>query len=103
MRFSMKQYVLVLVLLLVFSIGPIALFFGFVIGNTSRQVTFNSVAQGRVAHYLFSASTNTGYLQMIGSPTLYTVESDSFMPRFDGISLLAQPYAGITFVYDAAY
>ncbi len=84
-------------------LGIVALFFGFLVGNTSRHVTYASVGRGQVAHYLIAQLDNIGHLQLTIGPTIYIVDERKFTPKFDGRSAFAHPYKGIVLVYDSSY
>ncbi len=60
-------------------LGILVIFTGLVYGMTSRQITYQKVGRGTIAHYL--SADGTGYLQMSTSPTLYVVNETNFMPR----------------------
>jgi len=69
---------------------------GFLIGRSSHQVVYQNVGQGTIAHYI--TGNGTDYLQMDGSPALYTINNKDFNPAFDAnalgsgnISLVYQP------------
>ncbi|MEO6891240.1 MAG: LPXTG cell wall anchor domain-containing protein [Ktedonobacteraceae bacterium] len=70
---------------------------GVFMGTSSHQVTYQSVGQGTIAHYL--SDNTTGYLQMSNSPTLYTVNEKDFSPAINGTSTF-QDGDTISFVYE---
>ncbi|GAC1358078.1 MAG: hypothetical protein NVS4B11_13370 [Ktedonobacteraceae bacterium] len=76
------------------ALGVVLLLAGLIYGLGSRHVEYKSVAQGSIAHYL--SANGSGYLQMVGNPSLYIVHEDNFSPK---IATFADSDT-ISFVYD---
>jgi len=77
-------------------VGSAIAILGFLVGRSSHQVVYQQVDQGTIAHYIIGDDTD--YLQMDGSPTLYTLHKSDFRPTFSvnalgngNISLVYQP------------
>jgi len=70
-------------------LGAIPVIFGIYYGVGSHQVTYRSVGQETVAHFLSgdtSSSDQTGYLQLENDPRLYVINESDFTPRLNGNS-----------------
>ncbi|MBV9229880.1 MAG: hypothetical protein JOZ18_11245, partial [Chloroflexi bacterium] len=63
--------------------GILAIIAGLGVGISSHQVSYQSVGQDTIAHYL--SAQGTGYLQLSSSSTLYLVNEDTFTPTINGI------------------
>ncbi|MBX5457484.1 MAG: hypothetical protein IRZ31_11335 [Thermogemmatispora sp.] len=61
---------------------------GLVVGWRSHQVTYRSSGRGVIAHYLSDPQTHEGYLQLEGSPTLYLLREQDFLPPIKGTATL---------------
>jgi hypothetical protein len=53
---------------------------GFLIGHSSHHVAYQKIAQNTIADYI--AGNGVDYLQLNGSPALYTIKDDDFNPTF---------------------
>jgi len=67
-------------------VGALLLIGGLIYGANSHSVSYQKVSEGTVAHFLSGGSSNTGYLQMSGSPTLYVLNENDFTPSINGIN-----------------
>jgi len=77
-------------------IGSAIALIGFFIGRSSHQVIYQPIAPGTIAHFIVGDGTD--YLQMEGSPTLYTLNEKDFSPTFNvnaigngNVALVYQP------------
>lgn len=77
-------------------IGAALLIGGLIYGTRSHPVTYQSVGQGTVAHFL--AGDSIGYLEMNGSSTLYVLNENDFTPTLNGINTFSDGDT-ISFVY----
>ena len=80
------------------TIGLLLLISGLVYGFDSHSITYHTVGQGSIEHYISAPASRNGYLQMTGSPTLYIVHENDFAPIIHSTSTL-QDGAVIAFVY----
>ena len=80
------------------TIGILLLISGLVYGFDSHSITYHTVAQGSIEHYISAPDSRNGYLQMTGSPTLYIVHENDFVPIIHSTNTL-QDGAVIAFVY----
>jgi hypothetical protein len=83
--------------LLVLGMGIIIL--GLVIGSRPDTIAYQQVGQEPVARFVI-ARDGTGYLQMVGDPTIYIVNTNLFSPKIDSHWLFSQGYQRIGVVYD---
>jgi hypothetical protein len=77
-------------------IGGLLIIGGLIYGASSHQVSYQSVSEGSVAHFLVGDST--GYLEMSGSSALYVVNENDFTPTIDGTNTFGNG-DNISFVY----
>jgi hypothetical protein len=82
---------------LVLGVGIIIL--GLVIGSRPDPVSYQQVGQEPVAHFIV-ARNGTGYLQMVGDPMIYIVNTNLFSPKIDRDWLFSQGYQQVGIVYD---
>ncbi|MBE3564156.1 MAG: hypothetical protein IMW90_00345 [Thermogemmatispora sp.] len=68
--------------------GLLVVGLGLVVGWHSHQVTYRSSGRGTIAHYLSDPQTHEGYLQLEGSPTLYLLREQDFLPPIKGTATL---------------
>ena len=83
--------------LLVLGMGTIIL--GLVIGSRPDPVSYQHVGQEPVARFII-ARDGTGYLQMVGDPTIYIVNTNLFSPKIDSQWLFSQGYQQVGVVYN---
>ena len=69
-------------------VGALLTIGGLVYGIGSHAVTYQSVSQDTVIHYLSPADTSssTGYLQLQNDPNLYVINESDFTPPLTGNS-----------------
>jgi len=79
-------------------LGVLGIVGGLILGFSSHQVTYQSVGQSTIAHFLSSSSDSTGYFQMDGSSTLYYINESDFTPAINGSQTFSDGDA-ISFVY----
>lgn len=77
-------------------IGALLIIGGLIYGASSHHVSYQSVSEGSVAHFLVGDST--GYLEMSGSSALYVVNENDFTPIIDGTNTFGNG-DNISFVY----
>ena len=82
---------------LVLGIGIIIL--GLIIGSTLDRVSYQHVGQKPVARFI-TAWDGTGYLQIVGDPTIYIVDINLFSPKIDSHRLFSQGYQQVGIIYD---
>lgn len=83
--------------LLVLGMGIIIL--GLVIGSRPDPVSYQQVGQEPVARFVI-ARDGTGYLQMVGDPTIYIAKISLFSPKIDSHWLFLQGYQRVGVIYD---
>lgn len=79
-------------------LGALGIIGGLILGFSSHQITYRSVGQSTIAHFLSSSSDSTGYFQMEGSSTLYLINENDFTPTINGTQTFANGDV-ISFVY----
>ena len=79
-------------------LGALGIIGGLILGFSSHQITYRSVGQSTIAHFLSSSSDNTGYFQMEGSSTLYIINENDFTPAINGTQTFVNGDV-ISFVY----
>jgi len=79
-------------------LGVLGFIGGLILGISSHQITYQSVGQSTIAHFLSSSDSNTGYFQMDGSSTLYYISENDFTPAINGSQTFADGDT-ISFVY----
>lgn len=79
-------------------LGGLGIIIGLILGFTSHAVTYLSVGQSTIAHFLSSSDSNTGYFQMEGSSTLYIINENDFTPVINGTQTFVNGDV-ISFVY----
>lgn len=77
-------------------IGIILIGVGLYTGTTSHQVTYQTVSNGVIGHFL--ADDEKGYLQLKGYDDLYVIDQKNFTPVIKGISTF-QNGDNVSFVY----
>jgi len=82
---------------LVLGIGIIIL--GLIIGSTPDPVSYQHVGQEPIARFVI-ARDRTGYLQIVGDPTLYLVNISLLSPKIDSHWLFSQGYQQVGIIYD---
>src|SRR2546429_4567652 len=82
---------------LILGMGTIIL--GLIIGSRPDPVSYQHVGQEPVARFI-TARDGTGYLQMVGDPTVYIVDISLFSPKIDSHWLFSQGYQQVGVVYD---
>jgi len=82
---------------LVLGIGIIIL--GLIIGSTPDRVSYQQVGQEPVVRFI-TARDGTGYLQIVGDPTVYIVDTNLFSPKIDSHWLFSQGYQQVGIIYD---
>jgi hypothetical protein len=87
----------VTLILLVLGIGTIIL--GLIIGSRPDSVSYQQVGREPVDRFTI-ARNGTGYLQMVGDPTIYIVNTNLFSPKIDSHWLFSQGYQQVGVVYD---
>ncbi len=92
----MFQRVAVLVSL-VLGIGTIIL--GLIIGSTPDPVSYQHVGQEPIARFI-TARDETGYLQVVGDPTIYILNISLFSPKINSHWLFSQGYQQVGIIYD---
>ena len=75
--------------LIAFLIGIIVVGLGLLIGMTSYQVTYQSIANQQIQHYISGddSNGNTSYIQMAGSGALFVVYEKDFSPQVSNSDL----------------
>jgi hypothetical protein len=87
----------VALVLLVLGIGTIIL--GLIIGSRPEPVSYQQVGQEPIVHFVI-ARNGTGYLQVVGDPTIYILNTNLFSPKIDSYRLFAQGYQQVGLIYD---
>lgn len=87
----------VTLILLVLGMGTIIL--GLIIGSRPDSVSYQQVGREPVDRFTI-ARNGTGYLQMVGDPTIYIVNTNLFSPKIDSHWLFSQGYQQVGVVYD---
>src|SRR2546423_3491309 len=82
---------------LVLGMGTIIL--GLIIGSRPDAVSYQHVGQEPVARFI-TARDGTGYLQVVGDPTIYIVDINLFSPKIDSHWLFSQGYRQVGIIYD---
>ena len=82
---------------LVLGLGTIML--GLIIGSRPDPVSYQHVGQEPVARFI-TAPDGTGYLQMVGDPTIYILNINLFSPKIDSHWLFSQGYQQVGIIYD---
>ncbi len=82
---------------LVLGLGTIIL--GLIIGSRPDPVSYQHVGQEPVARFVI-AQDGTGYLQMVGDPTIYILNINLFSPKIDSHWLFSQGYQQVGIIYD---
>ena len=82
---------------LILGMGTIIL--GLIIGSRPDPVSYQHVGQEPVARFI-TAWDGTGYLQVVGDPTIYILNINLFSPKIDSHWLFSQGYQQVGIIYD---